>query len=97
MLGLVARQVPTDWQHRYGYRPVLLETFVEAPWAGTCYRAANWRCVGTTAGRGRHDRDKTATLPVKTVWVYPLHRDWRTQLVAPAAEPPDPDGEEEDL
>ena len=97
ILGLVARQVPTDWQHRYGYRPVLLETFVEAPWAGTCYRAANWRCVGTTAGRGRHDRDKTATLPVKTVWVYPLHRHWRTQLVAPAAEPPDPDGEEEDL
>jgi hypothetical protein len=34
---------------RYGYRPVLLESFVEAQrFRGTCYRAANWRCVGQT-------------------------------------------------
>ena len=65
VLGLAARRVPADWLHRYGYRPVQMETFVEAPWAGTCYRAANWQPVGTTAGRGRQDRYHEAGVPIK--------------------------------
>jgi len=31
VLGLAARQLPQDWQHRYGFRPLLLETFVKKP------------------------------------------------------------------
>lgn len=43
ILARVARQLPTDWQQRHGYQPVLLETFVTQPrFHGTCYRAANW-------------------------------------------------------
>ncbi len=54
LLGLAARTLPGHWQARYGYRPWLLETFVEAErFSGTCYRAANWRCVGETQGRGK--------------------------------------------
>ena len=35
-------------------RPVLLETFVQLPrFTGTAYRAANWRYVGLTKGRGK--------------------------------------------
>lgn len=83
ILGLVARQIPADWVRRYGYRPSLLETFVEAPWSGTCYRAANWQCLGETAGRGRQDRHHEAGVSVKTIWVYPLGHHWRTTLVAP--------------
>lgn len=43
LLAMVARCIPGDWQKRYGYRPVLLETFVEKQrFKGTCYKAANW-------------------------------------------------------
>ena len=34
---------------------------------GTCYRAANWRYVGQTRGRGRYDRDRTLSVPPKAV------------------------------
>ena len=37
ILSKVARQLPNDWHLRYGYRPVLLETFVESQrHRGTC-------------------------------------------------------------
>jgi hypothetical protein len=40
ILALVSRRLPDDWQARYAYRPVLLETFVEKPrFTGTCYKA----------------------------------------------------------
>jgi hypothetical protein len=52
ILAQIARQLPIDWQHRYGYRPLLLETLVDARrFRGTCYRAANWIRVGKTQGR----------------------------------------------
>jgi len=42
-LSLSARQMPRDWEIRYGCRPLLLETLVDAArYRGTCYRAANW-------------------------------------------------------
>ena len=83
VLGLAARRIRADWQVRYGFAPVLLETFVEEPWRGTCYAAANWQCVGMTAGRGRNSRTKQATLPKKTLWMYPLVRHWRQALQEP--------------
>ena len=59
LLALAARQLPADWERIYAYRPVLLETFVERPrHVGTCYKAANWICVGQTQGRGKLDRYK---------------------------------------
>ena len=81
LLSMVARRLAHDWVGRYGYRPVLLETFVEAQrFAGTCYRAANWTCVGQTQGRGKLGDHRLGQVPVKTVWVYPLSRDFREQL-----------------
>jgi hypothetical protein len=78
---MAARQLPQDWRQRYGYRPVLLETFVEIPrFAGTCYKAANWLCVGKTQGRGKLDTAHAHAVPVKTVWVYPLSPRFRQQL-----------------
>jgi hypothetical protein len=51
ILSLIQRQLPKDWLARYGYRRVLLETFVEMPrHRGTCYQAANGIKVGQTAG-----------------------------------------------
>ena len=81
VLGLASRRVVGDFEARYGIRPVLLETFVEQPrYRGTCYRAANWTRVGETTGRGKCDRHHRAGVPVKAVYLYPLHRDFRDAL-----------------
>jgi hypothetical protein len=81
LLSLIARELPGAWEARYGYRPVLLETFVEAGRvSGTAYKAANWRWLGQTQGRGKLGDHRLGQLPVKDVWVYPLVRDFREQL-----------------
>jgi hypothetical protein len=82
ILGRSARQLPGDWERRYGYRPLLLETLVDITrFRGTCYRAANWIYVGQTAGRGRMDREHQAQgRAVKDIYVYPLARDARQRL-----------------
>ena len=81
LLAMTARVLPAHWEGRYGYRPVLLETFVEtARFAGTCYRAANWTCVGQTQGRGKLGDHRLGQVPVKTVWVYPLTKAFRAVL-----------------
>ena len=81
ILSLLARQLPYDWQQRYGYRPVLLETFVEAQrHRGTCYKAANWVHVGQTTGRGKLDVTHQHAVPIKDIWLYPLSRHFRALL-----------------
>jgi len=73
VLGLVSRRIAADWQEKYGHRLEWLETFVETGrFAGTCYRAANWRAVGSTQGRGRQDRRIKHAVPAKQVFLYPL-------------------------
>ena len=83
ILALSARQMPGQWEKHYGCRPLLLETLVDAArFRGTCYRAANWTHVGQTAGRGRMDRKHEAHgQAAKDIYVYPLVRDARQQLV----------------
>jgi hypothetical protein len=82
ILSLAARQLPEDWQQRYGYRPLLLETLVDpVRFRGTAYRAANWIRLGQTQGRGRMDRDHQAQgQAVKDIYVFPLGRDARRRL-----------------
>ena len=73
ILGLAASQLPQDWQYRYGFRPLLLETFVEKDrFTGTCYRAANWLHVGQTQGRGKLGPSGKQSVPIKDVWLYSL-------------------------
>jgi hypothetical protein len=86
VLSLGARRVRQDWVARYGVRPVLLETYVERDrFPGTCYRAANWWHVGATQGRGRMDRARAQSAPIKEVYLYPLQRNARQLL---CGEPP---------
>lgn len=81
ILALATRRLANDWHARYAYRPVLLETFVEKPrFTGICYQAANWQYLGDTQGRGKLDTFHRRGKPVKSVWVYPLVRDFRQQL-----------------
>ena len=85
ILSRAARRLRPDWIAAYGYAPLLLETFVErGRFSGASYRAANWLCVGRTKGRGKLDRKHERALPVKDVYLYPLQRDYRRLLSAPA-------------
>lgn len=82
-LGLIARRVSQDWQERYGHPVYCLETFVEQDrFEGTCYKAANWQCVGQTQGRSRNDRYEKLSVPVKDIYLYPLHRHYLQRLCA---------------
>lgn len=80
-LAMISRRLADDWQTRYSYRPVLLETFVEDQrFRGTCYQAANWLCLGKTQGRGKLDRLHRNAEPIKSIWIQPLVRNFRTHL-----------------
>jgi hypothetical protein len=80
VLALATRQLPADWLAAYGVQPLLLETLVDPPYTGTCYRAANWIWVGQTQGRGRMDRTHEAQGSCKNILVYPLESHWRPHL-----------------
>lgn len=80
-LGQLARRVAQDWEARWGYRPVLMETFVDPQQhAGTCYQAAGWKILGMTQGKGiRHTGEHYTTNP-KHIYTRPLTPDFRTLL-----------------
>jgi hypothetical protein len=84
ILGQVAQRISDDWQQRYRHPLCVLETFVQVDrFRGTCYRAANWVCVGQTTGRTRQNkrhRDNAVHAPVKDVYLYSLRADGRQQL-----------------
>jgi hypothetical protein len=84
VLAQALRRLGADWEALYGVRPVLVETLVDpARFAGHCYRAANFRGLGPTTGRGRMDRARVRLgAAVKMVWVYPLVPDARQRLSA---------------
>ena len=81
ILSMIARRLPTQWEERYGIRPVLLETFVNTErFAGTCYKAANWIYVGKTKGRGKLGPAGKQSVPIKDLWLYPLCHQFRRHL-----------------
>lgn len=81
-LSLATKRICSDWQDRYGFEPVLLETFVDATlYKGTCYQAANWIELGMTTGRSRMDRNTQYLSSPKKIFVYPLQSDFRTYLM----------------
>ena len=81
LLSKVVRQLRRDWQSVYGHDLALVETFVERQrFAGSAYAAANWICVGQTLGRGRNDRAHDQAAPIKTIWLRPVRKDFRTFL-----------------
>ena len=84
VLGRAARAVGDDCERLYGYRPWLLETFIdETEHTGASVRAANWVRVGETRGRGRQDRTHAAPETCKAVYMYALEPAWRDTLQAP--------------
>jgi hypothetical protein len=81
VLSQVSRRISGDWQVKYGEPIWLLETFVDRQrFAGTCYRATNWICLGQTKGRGRQGPTGVLSTTIKDVYVRPLHRHFRRHL-----------------
>ena len=44
------KQIVVDWKKKYGDVAIALETLVEVPRTGECYRRAGWSHVGVTKG-----------------------------------------------
>ena len=81
VLAQLTRRVAQDWEDRWGYHPVLMETFVDpAQYAGTCYKAAGWQNVGMTTGTGIVRLGRYYTTSPKIIFVKPLNRRFRSLL-----------------
>jgi hypothetical protein len=81
ILGNMVRLLPVDWERIYGHPVYYLETFVDpGRFRGTCYRAANWRYLGLTAGLGKDSRNNKPNRSLKEVLGYPLRKDFRRRL-----------------
>lgn len=83
VLALALKAVVHDWAMLYGLEPWLAETLVDGSrFTGGCYRAANWKDIGETTGRGRQDKDHRHELSKKRILLYPLRHDARSRLLA---------------
>lgn len=80
VLSMSLSALPNDFECQYGYRPWLVESFIDTEHSGACYRAANWIEVGQTSGRGRQDRFNEQALSPKAIFVYPLENHFRARM-----------------
>src|SRR5580765_5900905 len=73
-MGAALRALPGQWRERFGYRPLLAESFTDPEaYAGTCYKASNWEAVGQSAGYSRHRADfYIPNERPKRLWLRPL-------------------------
>ncbi len=85
VLGANLRRLSRDWEAVYGHGVVLAETFVDpSRFRGTCYRASNWVCVGETKGWSKSGGAYRFNGQPKSVWIYPLRRDFKELLCTTA-------------
>jgi hypothetical protein len=81
ILGCMARRLSADWQALYAHPIYFIETFIDPQrFRGTCYRAANWKVLGETTGRGKDDQAHKANRSIKQVLGYALVKDFRQRL-----------------
>ena len=81
VLGQLARRVRQDWHQRWGYGPLVMESFVDpGKFLGTCYRAAGWMELGRTTGRGLQRADALYESTPKRIYVKALADDFRERL-----------------
>lgn len=81
ILGQVIRRIRDDWEGRWGYRPVLAESFVDpVRYEGISYKASNWEYLGMTTGRGLPREGNIYTSSPKKIFVRALASDFRALL-----------------
>jgi SRSO17 transposase len=74
VLALSLKQLRKDWEKQYEISPVMAETFVDAQYKGTCYRASNWTYLGITKGYGRIGNTFVYHGQKKDIYVYIIDR-----------------------
>ncbi|MBZ0115274.1 MAG: DUF4338 domain-containing protein [Thermoanaerobaculia bacterium] len=80
-LSRVVRRLPHDWQEYYAIKPWFLETFVDSSrFLGTCYRAANWKEVGSTRGFMKVGSSHQNGQTEKMLFLFPLETSLREKL-----------------
>jgi len=81
VMSLAIKILPDDFEQKYNYKPLLVESFVDtSQYTGTCYRAANWIQVGKTKGRGRQGKSSQPAVSIKDIYLYPLDRCFRDKI-----------------
>ncbi len=81
LLGKCAKGISRDWQTVYQHPVYWLETFVDTDrFKGTCYRAANWKFLGNTSGRGKYNKTQKQLTSIKAMYGIPLVKDFRQKL-----------------
>ena len=81
ILGMTTRRFPEDFAKRYGYKPLLLESFVDTShYVGSCYKAANWQRVGRTKGLGRQGLLTGGEESIKDIYLFPFDDDFRIKM-----------------
>jgi len=81
LLGRTVKRLSEDWRRLYGVDLHVLETFVDpSRFRGTCYKAANWTCLGQTKGSGKRGASYYKHGQVKDVYVMAITKDWREKL-----------------
>ena len=90
VLGKCVKQLPDDYENQFGYKPLLIESFVDTKfYKGTCYKAANWILLGQTKGRGRDDTNHTVKKNIKDIYIYPLDHNFREKMGLPETKLPE--------
>jgi hypothetical protein len=83
-LSMVIRRMSKDFEARYGYRPLLIESFVDTDhYHGTCYKSSNWQFVGRSKGFGQQEFPIEKKESVKDIYVYPINEDFRVKIGLP--------------
>lgn len=88
-LAAALKAVGAQWRDRFGYEPLLAETFTDPEsHAGTCYKAAGWTPLGLTGGHSRQRAEfYVPNERPKKLWVKALRPDARARLCAAALAP----------
>jgi hypothetical protein len=81
LLARVTARLMRDWERMYSHPVYFAETFIDpGRFRGTCYRAANWKLMGVTTGRGKDDHTNRPNRSIKEVFGYPLDPRFRQLL-----------------
>lgn len=84
-LAAACRALAEQWWERFGYKPLLAESFTDPEsYTGTCYKACGWEPVGMSQGNSRHRAD--LYLPnerPKKLWLKDLCPNARQKAIAP--------------
>ena len=83
-LAAACRALPAQWQERFGYRPLVAESFTDPEaYCGTCYKAGGWQPVGMSDGNSRHRADFFVPNGwPKRLWLKELEAGARQKLCA---------------